>query len=115
MHEVSIILNVLDIAEDHCRKEGYKRIDSIKLRIGKASGVLSDALHFAFEATKQETLAHNASLVIDEVPASGECRVCGVEFHTDEKYILCCPECGSVDFTLTGGRELDVVELEVSR
>jgi len=114
MHEVSIILNVLEIAEDHCKEKGYKRIDLIRLRIGKASGVLLDALLFAFEATKKETIAHNASLVIDEVPVSGLCRECGAEFHTNEKYILCCTECGSVDFTLTGGRELDIVELEVS-
>jgi len=114
MHEVSIILNVLEIAEEHCKKEGFERIDSIKLRIGTASGILPDALRFAFDVSKRETLAREASLEIEEVPLTGLCNTCGDEFRVHEKYIFSCSSCGSDDFTITAGRELDIVELEVS-
>lgn len=114
MHEVSIILNVLDIAQQNCKKEGYSTIDSITIKIGKASGVMPDALYFAFDAVKAETNASHAILEVISIPVGGNCRSCRKDFTVDEKYIFACPLCGSDDFKVTTGRELDVVELEVS-
>jgi hydrogenase nickel incorporation protein HypA/HybF len=114
MHEVSIILNVLEIARQYCEKDGFSRIDLIKVRIGRASGVLSDALQFAFEVSKMDTPAAGASLVIEEIPVSALCNHCGRQFSKDEKYIFSCSLCGSDDFKILSGRELDIVELEVS-
>lgn len=114
MHEVSIILNVLEIAEKRCKEEGFERIDLIKLRIGTASGVFPDALLFAFEVSRNDTLAREASLVIEEVSLCGLCNSCGKEFEVRDKYVLSCLLCGSDDFSIIAGRELDIVELEVS-
>lgn len=114
MHEVSIILNVLEIAEDHCRKDGFSKIDRIQLRIGRASGVLPDALQFAFEVSKRDTAAEGAALIIEEVPVGAVCARCGRNFTVEEKYVFSCTLCGSPDFTITQGRELDIIELEVS-
>ena len=44
MHEASIALSVLEIAVDKCRKAGYNRIELIRLKIGRASGIMPDAL-----------------------------------------------------------------------
>ena len=35
MHEVGIAQSLLDIAIDNCKKQGYKGIESIKVKIGK--------------------------------------------------------------------------------
>jgi hydrogenase nickel incorporation protein HypA/HybF len=113
MHEASILLSVLEIAEDHCRKAGYKEIQSISLRIGSASGVLPDALHMAFEIVRQETLAENAKLLIDEIPLGGDCKDCKKAFTTEEQFILACPNCGGKDFSFTTGREMEITEIEV--
>lgn len=115
MHEASIILNVLDIAFENCQKEGYEKIDSITLKIGKASGVMLDALYFAFDSAKHETPAFDASLEIIEIPVGGQCGKCDSDFTVEEKFVFNCPLCGSPDsFKVTSGRELDIVELEVS-
>jgi hydrogenase nickel incorporation protein HypA/HybF len=115
MHEASIILNVLDIAFENCQKEGYDTVDSITLKVGKASGVMLDALYFAFESAKYDTLASAAVLEIIEVPVGGRCDACESDFTVEEKFVFACPLCGSTDnFTVTSGRELDIVELEVS-
>jgi hydrogenase nickel incorporation protein HypA/HybF len=113
MHEVSIALSLLDIAEQHCKKEGYKGIESIVVKIGKASGVMPEALLFAFDAVKHGTLAENAHLKIKEIPVSGYCNSCKNSFSVEETFILCCPKCGDTSFRLDSGRELDVVELDV--
>lgn len=113
MHEASIILSVLDIAEEHCREAGYSEIQSIQLRIGSASGVLPDALQAAFEIVRQGTLAKSAELLIEEISLGGSCKGCGNDFTTTEQFILNCPECGSKDFMLDRGREMEITEIEV--
>ena len=113
MHEASIALSIIEIAEDHCRKAGYKIIQSIKVRIGSASGVLPYALSTAFEIVRIGTLAKDASLEVDEVPLGGDCRGCGESFEAREQFILACPKCGGGDFTLERGREMEISEIEV--
>ena len=113
MHEVSIALSLLKIAEQHCKSNGYKGIESIAVKIGKASGVMPDALLFAFDAVKHGTLAERALLTIEEIPVSGYCHGCKSYFYIDERFVLCCPKCGGTTFSLESGRELDITELEV--
>ena len=113
MHEVSIALSLLDIAERHCKKEGYQGIESIAVKIGKASGVMPEALLFAFDAVKLGTLADKAHLTIEEIPVSGYCHRCMKSFSVDEAFVLCCPNCGETSFRIDTGRELDIVELDV--
>ncbi len=113
MHEVSIALSLLDIAKRYCEEEGYKGIESIGVKIGKASGVMSEALLFAFDAVKIGTIAEKAYLIIDEIPVSGFCNTCNNNFTVEETYVLCCPRCGGTSFRLETGRELDLSEMEV--
>ncbi len=113
MHEASIALSVLEIATENCRKAGYARIESIRLRVGRASAVMTDALLFAFDAVKIDTIAAGATVIIDEIPIGGLCKECGKDFISEEAYVLCCPECGSTSFKINTGRELEIVDMEV--
>lgn len=113
MHEASIALSVIEIAERHCRDAGYKSIKQIDLRIGNGSGVLPDALMMAFDIVKIESLAADALLSIERVPMGGTCRTCGNDFTTQDQFILACPSCKGKDFALDRGRELDITEIEV--
>src|SRR4030042_3078591 len=100
MHEVSIALSLLDIAKRYCEEEGYKGVASIGVRIGKASGVMSEALLFAFDVIKIGTIAEKAHLIIDVIPVSGFCTTCNNNFNVEETYVLCCPRCGGTSFRL---------------
>jgi hydrogenase nickel incorporation protein HypA/HybF len=114
MHEVSIALDLLRIVSEQCRKGGFERIDSINLKIGRASGIMPDALLFAFDVVKEGSPAGGAKLNIEEVPVSGHCKDCGKNFIVEENYVLNCPFCGGTEFVVTGGRELDIIDMEVS-
>ncbi|MEW6109349.1 MAG: hydrogenase maturation nickel metallochaperone HypA [Nitrospirota bacterium] len=114
MHEASIALNLIEIVSEQCRKNGFNRIDSINVRIGRASGVRPDALIFAFEAIKNDSIAKDASLNIEQVPVSGLCKNCNNSFTVDEEYVLCCPVCKGGSFRITAGREMDIVDMDVS-
>lgn len=114
MHEVSLALSLLDIIERKCREEGFQKIESVRVRVGKASSVQPEAFSFAFEAVKKDTLAHKAKFLIDLIPLGGTCSACGNRFETEEAYILECPSCGAASLQITQGYELEIVEMEVN-
>jgi hydrogenase nickel incorporation protein HypA/HybF len=114
MHEVSLALSLLDIIERKCREEGFQKIESVRVRVGKASSVQPEAFSFAFEVVKKDTLARNARFIIDLIPLGGTCSACGNRFETEDAYILECPSCGSPSLQITQGYELEVVEMEVN-
>jgi len=114
MHELSIAQNLLDIVSEQCLKKGFTEIESVNIRIGKASGIMPDALTFAFNAIKTDTIANKATLNVLEVPVTGVCSNCKLEFIVEEEYILSCPLCESSSFVITSGRELDIIDMEVS-
>jgi hydrogenase nickel incorporation protein HypA/HybF len=113
MHEVSIAESLLNVAVDNCMKNGYARITGIQVLVGRASGVMPEALLFAFDAMKADTIAQDATLEIVEIPVGGHCQQCGKDFEVEERYVLVCPHCESVQYVLTKGRELSISEMEV--
>lgn len=113
MHELSIAESLLEIVLENCSRQGFSRIGNIKVLIGKASGVMPDALLFGFNAVKEGTLADQAVLEIEEVPVAGCCNICGKDFTTEDVYVLNCPHCEGLSFTIQTGRELMITELEV--
>jgi hydrogenase nickel incorporation protein HypA/HybF len=114
MHELSIAQSVIGIITEQCVRSGHSRIDSVNLRIGRASGIMPDALIFAFDVIKLESIALNARLNIEEVPVTGLCKDCKSSFIVEEEYILCCPVCRGKSFQITTGREMDIIDMEVS-
>jgi hydrogenase nickel incorporation protein HypA/HybF len=113
MHELSIAHNIIEIAISECKKAGYSKINSISIRIGRASGVMTDALLFAFDIAKKDSIAENAVLKYEETPVKGRCRECGTDSTVDDTIFVCCPSCGSYQFELLSGRELDIIEIDV--
>jgi hydrogenase nickel incorporation protein HypA/HybF len=114
MHEASIALSLLETVSGHCAKSGYAKIDSVNVKIGRASGIMPDALIFAFDALKAGSPAGEAVLNIEEIPVSGHCDGCSSVFSVEEDYVLSCPLCGGSQFRITSGRELDIIDMEVS-
>ena len=115
MHETALAISILDIVVEKCREAGGSTVDSVRVRIGKAAGVLPDALQFAFDAVKATTVAEKAQLVIEHVPVGGVCLDCRKEFTVeDELYVFSCPLCGSKTFEITSGREMEIVDMEIN-
>ena len=116
MHESSIAISILDVVQSKCIGAGYSSIDVVRVRIGKAAGILPEALIFAFDAAKMDSIAKNAKLEIECVPIGGVCKDCNKTFLAAEgaQYVYACPHCGSRSFDITSGREMDIVDLEAS-
>lgn len=109
MHEMSLMQNILDIVAQNADKEKAAKVTRIDLAVGQRSGVVRDALSFAFEAMSPNTIAAGAELIITEIPLCYRCPDCGSE--TTENLTLC-PDCDRF-FELAQGQELQITSIEV--
>ena len=83
MHEVNIMQNTLDIAIAQARQSKAAKIDCLTLNIGELSGVIPEALEFAFEVLSQGTITENAQLEINSIPVVCHCQKCDRNFQSE--------------------------------
>jgi len=112
MHEVGIMQSAIDIAEKQAKAVGAKKIHEISLRIGQMTGVVPEALEHAFAILKDGTMAEDACLVVDYVPAVCWCPECQREFESSGLFCVC-PDCMTPSGDVRRGRELEIISLEV--
>jgi hydrogenase nickel incorporation protein HypA/HybF len=112
MHEMAIAQSVLDIAFGEMEKHASVRVKKIKISIGEFSGVVRDALKFAFDVLTPGTPAVGAAIEIDVVPMTAECSKCGpVECRVNDLNLLC-PQCGKI-VRIKSGRQMKVDYLDL--
>jgi hydrogenase nickel incorporation protein HypA/HybF len=112
MHEVGIMEEALGMAMETVRSSGASRLLKLRLRVGLLSGVVPEALRFAFEAGCCEPMTQGAQLDIETVAPSCWCAVCHAEFECND-VIAECPGCRNVTGELRHGRELEIASVEV--
>ena len=112
MHELSIAMSIIEIAEENARREHASVITEIELDIGTQSGVVLEALSFAMQAAVAGTMLEKAEVKINSIPARSVCAACQNSFPTVDRYSPC-PECGHPYSELVQGRELRVKSLKV--
>ncbi len=113
MHEVGIMMNTLTAAENAARASGASRIHLLRVRIGRMTGVMPEALESAFEVVRQGTMAADGRLVIETVPVRCWCARCQAEY-VSEDLLSECPVCHALGGELRSGLELELASLEVS-
>jgi len=113
MHEFGIMQEAVDMAIDRALESGAERIHLIRLRVGKLSGVVPEAMRFVHEVIVEGTIAEGSSLEIEEAPIVCHCNACHSEFQAPDARLLC-PRCQTPSGEIRGGRELEIVNMEVS-
>jgi hydrogenase nickel incorporation protein HypA/HybF len=115
MHELGIAMSILEIAENAARQDGASTIRAIGVRVGAFSGVVPDALEFAFQAARTGTLAEHARLEITVTPMVAHCAGCNLDFNVDDPHgVALCPVCLKPVPGVQHGQELTVTHLEVA-
>jgi hydrogenase nickel incorporation protein HypA/HybF len=110
MHELSIAEGVVEVALRHARG---RRVAAVELKVGHLRQVVPSALEFAFGLVARGTPLEGAELRMEEVPAAGRCRSCGMDTPLPD-FPLSCRGCGGWDVEVMRGEELlvDALELE---
>lgn len=114
MHEMSLITSMLTEITDTLQSGyGSYRVKEIRLKAGRLSNAVPEALQSAFRAAARGTAFEDAVLAIENIPLRCLCTGCKTETESDSLF-WACPKCGSEKIRITGGRELfiDSVDIE---
>jgi hydrogenase nickel incorporation protein HypA/HybF len=109
MHELSIAHAVVSTVVDALPSPA-PRVLQVRLRIGELSGIVPQALEFAYDVAAQGTPLADAALVIERSPIIVACPTCGdqpIESAHDFRCPACAVPCGNV----VGGKELEILDI----
>ena len=113
MHELSVALGIVKIAEDEMAKSSATKVDVIELEIGTLAGIEFDSLDFVWPAAVKDTVLEFAEKKTHIIEASCKCIDCNTVFAIKNIYDSC-PNCHSFLKGILQGKELRVKALEVS-
>jgi hydrogenase nickel incorporation protein HypA/HybF len=112
MHEFSLMMGVIDAVSETAKANGATCVTVVNLTVGDMTEVVEEAMDFAFDVLKEDTVAKDAKLNIKFVHPRSYCAACDIEFEHD-RYHWACPKCDSLATKLIAGRELYIESIEV--
>jgi hydrogenase nickel incorporation protein HypA/HybF len=112
MHELSVALGIVKIAEDETKKANASAVELIELEIGELAGIEFESLNFVWPSAVKETVLQNAVKKIIKIKGEAKCIDCDTVFGITHFYDAC-PKCNSNFKGILKGKELRVKALEV--
>jgi len=113
MHELGVASQVLDVILLEAKKRDAK-VNSVKLKIGRMSGIEPESLTFLLQTIAKDTPAQELKVEYELVDPLLECKTCGHIF-TVTQLTFWCPICSSGDCEMREGRDLiiETISMEV--
>jgi hydrogenase nickel incorporation protein HypA/HybF len=112
MHELSIAMSIVEMAEEEAERRGV-RISAVHLTLGLLSGVVKDALLSSYEIACDGTPLAGSRLLVTEVPVEVFCPACQGPRKLTSMQWFCCPDCGTPTGEVLHGKEMQVTALEI--
>jgi len=111
VHEFSLaqglMRQLVDLAEQH----QAAKIITVRVTIGRLSGIVADSFSFGFETLAAENpLTEYAVLEITETEPAQRCLDCGLVLDLPAGN---CPACSSVRLVAEGGDDLTLTQVEM--
>ena len=113
MHELSIAMSIVEMAEEEAVRRGGARVNTIYLKLGLLAGVVKDALLYSYDVAAEGTGLQGSRLVIEELPVIVNCPICLSPQTVDSIQWFLCPECKHPVTDVIQGRELEVFAMEI--
>ncbi len=114
MHEGAIAESIVDILKRVKDENKLKKIIKVRLKIGKMSGVMIDALLFALDALRnEEAVISQTEFDILEINVKARCNVCDTFYEYSEvsEVVMLCKECG-MPLDIIEGKEMEIMDIE---
>jgi hydrogenase nickel incorporation protein HypA/HybF len=113
MHELSIAMSIVEMAQEEAQQRGGVRIEAVHLQLGALSGVVKEALLSSYEMACDDTPLKGSRLVVEEVPVVVFCPTCLARRPVSSVQLFCCAGCGTPSSEIVQGKEIEVVALEI--
>jgi hydrogenase nickel incorporation protein HypA/HybF len=114
MHELSIAMSIVDMAQEELEQHGGAQVQAVHLKLGRLTGVVKEALLSSYQMACEATPLEGSKLLIEEIPVEVFCPKCDGPRLVDSIQWFCCPECGTPTTNVLRGKELEVVALEIT-
>jgi len=101
------------MAVEAAKSAGATQVTALRLRVGTLSGAVPEAMEFAWDIVRRETIAAEARLEIEKITAACWCARCRAEFETPDFFDEC-PRCHEPSGELRRGRELEIASVEMN-
>lgn len=114
MHESVIAQELVERIAEETQKGGCKKALGATVHLGVFSGVVPEALAFAFDLLRKNHLSEVTSdceLQIQRVPVRCHCEACNFNFETTDERMRC-PSCAKYATNLSGGYDLFLARIE---
>lgn len=115
MHELSIAMSIVELAQEEAERRGSVAVNAIHLKLGVLSGVVKEALLSSYEMAAEASALKGCALLIEDVPVTVYCPDCRAQRQLPSIQNFCCPQCGAPTSDVIHGRELEVVALEITQ
>lgn len=113
MHELSIVMGIVDLAERKARESQANAVQRIDLQIGELAGIDWNAMEFAWNSATTNTMLEGAERVIEHIPGKARCMNCNTVFAAPTFYEPC-PQCEQFMSEIQQGQELRVKSIVVN-
>jgi hydrogenase nickel incorporation protein HypA/HybF len=113
MHELSIVMSIIEIAESEINKAGGGIVEEIELDIGTLSTIEMEAFDFAWQQGVKGTMLEDVKLHVNRIEGLAKCLDCDLEFPI-ENYYDSCPVCGGHFNQIIQGKELKVKTITIA-
>jgi hydrogenase nickel incorporation protein HypA/HybF len=112
MHELSVARALIAAVERHVPSPAAC-VQSVRVIVGAATGIVPSALELAFRAVAADTALRDAQLILERVPAHSRCCDCARDY-TFDGLLGVCPYCGGLGGELLDGDGIELRSIEVS-
>jgi hydrogenase nickel incorporation protein HypA/HybF len=113
MHELSIAMSIVELAEEEIERRGCVQITAVHLKLGTLSGVVKEALLASYEMACEGTPLAGSRLVVEDVPVIVFCPRCQAQQALSSIQLFCCAVCGTPTSEIVHGKEIEVAALEI--
>lgn len=113
MHELGIVMHVIDQVEAAAKENKVNRVLKLTLEIGEVSGIVPAYFTDCFEWSKKKTqYMRETELELIILEGISYCRTCKNTFKTTA-HGKQCPHCGGYDTYLVTGDEANIKDMTV--
>ena len=113
MHELSVMMALLEIVEEQAQALGAKRVLTINLVIGERACIIDDSLLYYFQELTPGTLAEGAELQVRRPAMQFHCAGCDRNYAPSNGDFRC-PECLAFGRVTDDGTEIQIESMEIA-
>jgi hydrogenase nickel incorporation protein HypA/HybF len=114
VHELAVCQGLIGQVARVAREQRASQVHAVTVAVGALSGVESGLLERAFTIARAGTVADQAQLHVETLPARIACGECAAEADVPANRLLC-PRCANWRVRVVGGEELVLTHVELTR